>query len=54
MPKGATAGIESVENEYLTTYQVKDSWYSHDGIRLKGKPTKSGVYINGGRKVVVK
>ena len=29
-------------------------WYTLDGRRLSGKPTKSGVYINGGRKVVVK
>ncbi len=29
-------------------------WYSLDGRRLSGKPTKKGVYINNGRKVVIK
>ena len=31
-----------------------DSWYSLDGRKLEGVPTKKGIYINGGRKVVVK
>ena len=30
------------------------AWYSLDGVRLDGKPTKKGLYIHGGRKVVVK
>ena len=29
-------------------------WYSLDGIRLNGRPTKPGLYICNGRKVVVK
>ena len=29
-------------------------WYSLDGRRLDGQPTQKGVYVNGGRKVVVK
>ena len=29
-------------------------WYSLDGRRLSGKPTKKGVFINNGRKVVIK
>ena len=31
-----------------------DSWYSLDGRKLNAAPTQKGVYINGGRKVVVK
>jgi hypothetical protein len=31
-----------------------DAWYSLDGRKLNGKPTKKGMYINNGRKVVVK
>jgi len=31
-----------------------DGWYSLDGRRLQGKPMKSGVYINNGRKIVIK
>ena len=31
-----------------------NSWYSLDGVKLDGKPTKKGLYIFGGRKVVIK
>ena len=30
------------------------AWYTLDGRRLSGKPTKSGIYVNNGRKVVIK
>ena len=30
------------------------AWYSLDGRKLSGKPTKSGVYIHNGKKVVIK
>ena len=34
---------------------VKDGvWYSLDGVRLSGKPTQRGLYINNGKKVVIK
>ena len=29
-------------------------WYTVDGRRLDGKPTRPGVYINSGRQVVIK
>ena len=31
-----------------------NSWYSIDGRKLDGKPTKKGVYINNGRRIVIK
>ena len=31
-----------------------DAWYTLDGRRLQGKPTKSGMYINNGKKIVIK
>lgn len=31
-----------------------DAWYSLDGRKLNCKPTRSGVYVNNGRKVVLK
>ena len=31
-----------------------DGWYSLDGRRLGSKPTAPGLYINNGRKVVIK
>ena len=30
-----------------------DGWYTMDGARLNGKPSKSGVYINNGKKIVI-
>jgi hypothetical protein len=40
------------ENGQLTI--DNDVWYTLDGRKLDGMPTKKGIYINGGRKVVIK
>ena len=31
-----------------------DTWYSLDGVRLNGKPTQRGLYINNGKKTLIK
>ena len=31
-----------------------DAWYSLAGVRLSGKPTQRGIYINNGNKVIIK
>ena len=31
-----------------------DQWYTISGVKLNGKPNTKGVYINNGKKVVVK
>ena len=31
----------------------EDVWYDLNGRRLMEKPTKSGLYIHGGKKVVI-
>ena len=31
-----------------------DAWYTIDGVKLNGKPNVKGLYINNGRKVVIK
>ena len=31
-----------------------DAWYSTDGRRLNGKPAQKGVYINNGKKIIIK
>ena len=31
-----------------------DYWYTLDGRRFDGKPAQSGIYVNGGRKVMIK
>ena len=34
--------------------QNDDAWYTLDGIRMNGKPTSSGIYVNHGKKYVIK
>ena len=31
-----------------------EAWYTLDGVRLSGKPSRKGIYINNGRKIVIK
>ena len=45
-----TTGIESIHNSQLTI----DNYYDLNGRMLQGKPTKKGIYIHNGKKVVVK
>ena len=48
-----TTGIMSTTD--FTDYTEKaDAWFTLDGRKLGGQPTKKGVYINNGRKVVIK
>ncbi len=47
-----TTGILEVSAK---SNEVKDDvWYLLDGVRLSGKPTQRGMYINKGKKVLVK
>ena len=48
-----TTGIISV---YDSGFMVNgsDAWYSLDGRKLSGKPSVKGVYVNNGRKVIIK
>jgi len=48
--KASTTGIESINSE--TTKKIDDTIYNMQGIRVN--KTVKGVYIIGGRKVVVK
>ena len=51
--EGEATGIQEIVNSKSVNSQ-SDGWYTLDGRQLDGKPTQSGVYINGGRKVVIK
>jgi hypothetical protein len=42
-----------VDNEIMRNVE-NEEWYSIDGRKLEGKPTRKGVYINKGKIVVVK
>ena len=48
---GEGTGIRSMDNGQLI---IDNSWYSLDGRKLQGKPSRAGVYINNGIKRVVK
>jgi hypothetical protein len=47
----ATGIIDSLSP---TLSQGEGAWYSLDGRKLVGKPTQHGIYINNGKKVVIK
>ena len=45
--------IKSITTTGEVTGNATD-WYSINGQRISGQPTKKGLYINGGKKVIVK
>ena len=47
-----TTGILEVSANYNA--ETDEAWYSLDGVRLSGKPTQRGMYINKGKKILVK
>ena len=50
---GESTGIISVDGAEGTV-NGSDMWYTLDGRKLQGKPTQRGIYINNGKKVVIK
>ncbi len=46
-----TTGVQSA---IVDKQKVDNAWYTLDGRRLAEKPTAKGIYINGGKKIVVK
>ena len=52
--EGTPTGIKSVENNHMAESLETGNWYTLDGRRLSGKPTKRGIYIVNGKKVVIK
>ena len=46
-----TTGIQQIENGLNLE---KSGWYTLDGRRLESAPTRKGLYINNGKKVVIK
>ena len=51
-----TIGIVNVEGDssFFTPHSSLSGWYTLNGHKLQGKPTQRGVYMNNGRKVVIK
>ena len=47
-------GIEELRIKNSEFGDAEGVWYSLDGRRLDAKPTKKGVYVKDGRKIVIK
>ena len=49
-------GIVSAEanSSLFTLHSSLSEWYSLDGRKLSGKPTQRGIYINNGKKTIIK
>ena len=51
---GETTAIGEIDTKTGKMTFDSEAWYTLDGVRLSGKPTKKGLYINNGKKVVIK
>ena len=51
---GDVEGIGVISTKTGTVSFDPAAWYTTDGVRLGAKPNEKGVYINNGRKVVIK
>ena len=49
-----TSDIVSIDNSQFTIHNEAGAWYTVNGVKLSGKPTKKGMYIYNGKKVVIK
>ena len=51
---GETTAIGTLDTKTGEVTFDSEAWYTLNGVRLNGKPTKKGIYINNGKKVVIK
>ena len=51
--RAQSTGISEIDKDD-NTVTLDDRWYNLNGLRLNGKPTKKGIYLKDGKKVVVK
>ena len=51
---GETTAIGTLDTKTGELSFDSEAWYTLDGVRLSGKPSKKGLYINNGKKVIVK
>ena len=49
---GIATGITNTD--FTDDTDKADVWYSIDGCRLTGKPTQKGIYINKGKRIIIK
>jgi hypothetical protein len=41
-------------NADTKSFVAVDGWYTLNGVKLQGAPTEKGIYINNGKKIVIK
>ena len=52
---GADGQVTAIGTLHTRTGEVTlDGWYTLDGKRLTGQPTQKGIYVNNGKKVIIK
>ena len=51
---GQTTAIGTLDTKTGEMTFDSEAWYTLDGVRLSGKPTKKGLYINNGKKIVIR
>jgi len=49
-----TTAIKSLNADQVNGLKVAEGWYTLNGVKLQGMPTEKGIYINNGKKVVIK
>gem|GEM_PF-1290388 len=51
---GETTAIGTLDTKTGEVTFDSKAWYTLDGVRLSGKPSTKGIYINNGKKIVIK
>ena len=51
---GETTAIGTLDTNTGELSFDSEAWYTLDGVRLSSKPSRKGIYINNGRKIVIK
>ena len=51
---GETTAIGTLDTKTGKMTFDSEAWYTLDGVRLSGKPSTKGIYINKGKKVAIK
>ena len=51
---GETTAIGTLDTKTGKMTFKSEAWYTLDGVRLSGKPSTKGIYINNGKKIVIK
>ena len=51
---GTTTAIKATEFGAYETAKSAEGWYNLNGVKMQGAPTQKGIYIQNGKKVIIK